>query len=395
MLTPPADAVLCPQCRTISEAPTPDSPIRADGLALTDEQWRVVRAMVQDIRHGRPQVTLGGFAGVGKSTVARFLLEELPGRYAPCAFTGKAANVLRQKGMSEARTIHSLIYHPVRDPETHRVHFVLREPDTLDDIDGFLVDEASMISRDLHRDLLSFGKPCIFIGDHGQLEPVGSDINLMADPNYRLETIHRHAGPIAEFGEAIRQQQWHRVETWPSMPEIQRLRRAEAVERYREADQIICAFNRTRVQVNRTVRLQRDFLPEVPQAGDRIICLRNNRQEGLFNGMQGVLLRLDSPELPKPTLDFQWDGDSESFTELPYLPKQFGSEKTIQTGVPFSTNLFDWAYCVSAHKSQGSEWPTVLVLAERIAIERADLFTYWRWAYTAATRARSSVWWAT
>src|SRR5262249_39245796 len=168
-------------------------------MILTREQRRVVQKLLRN--RSRDQIqTLGGFAGTGKTTSLRALAEALPG-WAPCAFTGKAAFVLRQKGMA-ASTIHSLIYTAQPKPGGG-VEFRLRHPCEMG-CEGFLVDEASMGSRDLHDDLLSFGKPGIFGGGHGQLANVGKDVNLISDPTYRLETIHRNAGPIAHFAEHLR-----------------------------------------------------------------------------------------------------------------------------------------------------------------------------------------------
>jgi exodeoxyribonuclease-5 len=110
---------------------------------------------------------------------------------------------MRQKGIEDARTIHSVIYTP-NPNEDGTVTFLLRPRYELADIDGFLVDETSMVSKQLHRDMLSFGKPIIFVGDHGQLPPVGDDVYLMADPDYKLEEIHRNAGPIAHFAGQLR-----------------------------------------------------------------------------------------------------------------------------------------------------------------------------------------------
>src|SRR5262249_47488365 len=121
--------------------------------------------------------------------------------WAPCAFTGKAVNVMRNKGL-DANTIHSVIYRPAKQPDGS-VIFVLKSTPQIA-YSGFLVDEASMLSRELYQDLRSFGLPIIFIGDPGQLPPVGLDMNLMANPDYRLETIHRNAGPIAHFAEHLR-----------------------------------------------------------------------------------------------------------------------------------------------------------------------------------------------
>ena len=56
-------------------------------------------------------------------------------------------------------------------------------------------------------DLLSFGLPVLFVGDHGQLEPIGTSAGLMADPHVRLETIHRQArgNPILRLATALRE----------------------------------------------------------------------------------------------------------------------------------------------------------------------------------------------
>ncbi|MFN9959486.1 MAG: hypothetical protein ACK55I_40875, partial [bacterium] len=69
-----------------------------------------------------------------------------------------------------------------------------------------------MVGKTIYEDLRSFGKPLIFVGDHGQLEPIGDDFNLMREPDYRLETIHRNAGEIAHFAEYVRQ--GYRPSSW-------------------------------------------------------------------------------------------------------------------------------------------------------------------------------------
>ena len=165
-------------------------------MRLTSEQRHVLKEVVRLPKH---EVTVGGRAGTGKTTVIRHLVGLLP-RFAVCAYTGKAVNVLKSKGV-DARTIHSLIYKAYTDEE-RKVYFSLAA-----DLgcDGIIVDEASMVSRSIYEDLRSFGKPLVFVGDHGQLEPVGDDFNLMRDPDYRLETIHRNAGEIAHFADYIRQ----------------------------------------------------------------------------------------------------------------------------------------------------------------------------------------------
>jgi exodeoxyribonuclease-5 len=73
-------------------------------VQLSGEQQRALEILV---RAGRGR--LRGYAGTGKTTVIAALMEELP-EYGVCAYTGKAAHVLRRKGVTEATTIHSRIY---------------------------------------------------------------------------------------------------------------------------------------------------------------------------------------------------------------------------------------------------------------------------------------------
>jgi exodeoxyribonuclease-5 len=341
---------------------------------LTEEQRSIRASLLKGL--GRDQVqTLGGFAGTGKTTLLVALAERLPG-FAPCAFTGKAAHVLRQKGVS-ASTIHSLIYRPMEDGSG--IRWVKKEPYEIHDT-GFLVDEASMIGRDLHEDLLSYGLPIVFVGDHGQLPPVGSDIYLMADPQYWLETIHRNAGPIAHFAEHLRKGKRPGRFDGGSKVVVSAGTLPDGL--LTDANQIIVAFNKTRVGINRRVRLMLGYQADV-QRGDRILCLRNNRPLGLFNGQQGRVCRVH----PGHTLTFKSDGAI--FRGVPYDPEQFNCEKAPDFGIGLSGRVpFDFAYTLTCHKAQGDEFGSVVVVEQH-----CDFWDHSRWAYTAASRARSRLHW--
>jgi len=138
--------------------------------------------------------TLGGFAGTGKSyliSVLRTKLENI--KVAFCCYTGKATSVLNNKlkhnnslrSSDKCSTIHSLIYTPDVDKNGDVIGWKLR--DNLDDYDLLILDEASMVSEDVFCDLESFGIPILAVGDHGQLPPVGGNLNLMKDPQSKLE----------------------------------------------------------------------------------------------------------------------------------------------------------------------------------------------------------------
>ena len=114
---------------------------------------------------------LFGFAGTGKTTLARHIADENNGEVVFGAFTGKAALVLRSKGCRDASTIHSLIYR-ARESEIECRHSSsmpkVRPPRPI----LSLSTNARWSIAELGRDLLSFGKPVLVLGDPAQLPPV-------------------------------------------------------------------------------------------------------------------------------------------------------------------------------------------------------------------------------
>ncbi|MCK9458449.1 MAG: AAA family ATPase [Proteobacteria bacterium] len=351
-------------------------------MNLTQEQKNIIANLIQ---FKKPVQTLGGYAGTGKTTLISQLVKTLP-HFAVCAFTGKAASVLRQKGVP-ASTIHSLIYHPMVDDEGHlmRDHhgnpIFARVPSL--DASGIIVDEASMISRDLYEDLVSFHIPIIFVGDHGQLEPVGKDINLMAKPDFVLETIHRNAGEIARFCEFIRNG-YRPAAFRPSFEgKVRFLSRFQADAYLTKVDQIICAFNKTRVQLNKKTRGLKGFTGDYPLVGDRVMCLRNNRKIGLFNGMQG-----DCKFLYTKKNRMHFRSDEGTLFDVIFDPSNFNVEKYELQGNKDDPDPFDFCNAVTAHKAQGSEWPSVMVFEQR-----GGQWDHVRWAYTAASRAQEILYW--
>lgn len=349
-------------------------------MDLTKEQKYVIYNLVKNARSGTEIQTLGGYAGTGKTVVVRYLKHFLP-NYAVAAYTGKAAAILRKKGV-QATTIHSLIYHPLTDRHGN-VHFVLVDKDNIN-CDGFIIDEASMVSEEIYEDLMSFGLPIIFVGDHGQLEPVNSDFNLMANPMYKLETIHRNAGEIAQFANILREgypARSFKPKTgavkllWPNQVNNQLMN---------SEDQIICAFNKTRVEINNRIRAFRGY-QNLIERGEKIICLRNNRQLALFNGMQGIVLDYYK-ERKKNFIDFQFEDFI--YNKVSIDINQFGKETNEFEFSKDSPNPFDYAICITTHKSQGDEWDKVMVIEQR-----SKKWDHRRWAYTAASRAREHLDW--
>lgn len=343
-------------------------------MKLTEEQKFVIK---QVSKLDKKVYKIGGLAGTGKSVVVRNLMELFP-NFAACAYTGKATNVLRKKGIWNATTIHSLIYKASED-EDGNVYFSLASSI---DYDGVIVDEASMVSEDIYKDLFSFGKPIIFVGDHGQLEPIGDKFNLMQTPDFTLETIHRNAGEIAHFAEYVRK--GYKPSAWQHRSggkQVRFLSKNSYKESFPEVDQVICAFNKTRVEINRFIRQKMEMNPDFPQIGDRVICLRNNPYKGIFNGMQG-------------NIGWFYDKNLIQFVSENYcvdISIDLGVFNQIKYDFEFdkdSPNPFDYAYAITCHKCQGDEFNKIMVLEQK-----CDLWAHPRWAYTAASRAKELIYW--
>jgi exodeoxyribonuclease V len=345
-------------------------------MMLTKEQRHVVHNLLK--RLGRDQVqTVGGLAGTGKTLIVAALSAARPG-FAVCAYTGKAASVLVGKGTS-ATTIHGKIYKAVQRADG--VEFRLKRRNEIR-CDGFIVDEASMVSRELYSDLLSFGLPVTFVGDHGQLPPFGDDVYLMQDPTYRLETIHRNAGEIAHFAQHLRAGK--KARSFVSGGKVKVMRAKDVTDDVLlHSGQIITPFNKDRVTINKLVRELRGRY-RLLEKGERIICLRNHRSAGLYNGMQGKVTRVR----PDRYLDFLADNGIE-YREVCFDPRTFGSERPDIT-IYSDFHPFDYAYAITAHKAQGSEWKKVLVFEKY-----CRLWDMKRWNYTAASRAKKRLTWVT
>lgn len=347
----------------------------------------------------KPVQTLGGYAGTGKTTLVAYLKSVLP-NWAVCAYTGKATERLRVKGL-DADTIHGTIYKPWTDPITRETVFKLKKKHELG-YAGFLIDEASMVGPEQMRDLLSFGVPIIAVGDHGQLPPVGDDAGLMLKPDITLTTLHRNAGPISKFAEHVRlggdPLEWtgERGDEVYFMSGQQLENTPGMVGR---ADQVICAFNKTRVTLNRAIRLELgrgNGVDDLPVVGDKVMCLMNDRERGLFNGQQGIV---ETHDPLKTKIRFVPNRGYPH--EVEYVPSVWNNTnnrrsddrkrkdgKRRKESDPPPPLPFDYAYAITCHKAQGDEWDRVIVFPQQ-----CDLWEFSRWAYTAASRAKKKLVW--
>src|SRR5690349_11532287 len=234
--------------------------------------------------NGTPQVfRLFGYAGTGKTTLAKYLAEHVDGEVKFAAFTGKAASVMRGKGCHGASTIHGLIYR-ARESGEEVPSFDLWEEAPASKAELIIIDECSMVDAELGRDLLSFGVPLLVLGDPAQLPPIqGGGFFTEAEPDVMLTEVHRQAqdDPIVRLSMMIRAGKRLQEGRYG---ESEVVRKADLdPERVLEADQVLVGRNATRRSYNKRMRERRGFKNDKPSAGDKLVCLRNNRKKGLFN----------------------------------------------------------------------------------------------------------------
>lgn len=355
-------------------------------------------------------ITLGGYAGTGKTTLIAILRQKLKTvdkkiKVAFVSYTGKAARVLKnkleeQKVVDESDfvgTIHSLIYSPIVNDKKEITGWKKKE---VVEQDLIIIDEASMVSEPIWQDLLSFNRLVIAVGDHGQLPPIEGRFNLMERPLLKLTEIHRQARdnpiiqlsiwarekgiiPAGVYGKGVKK--FNKRDSWVAQ-EVE-----EELKNYQQDTMVLCGYNRTRVELNKFIRSNLGFETSEPRNGDKVICLRNNHSLGIFNGMTGIISVIDSKN------DDWWEAEIEMDDGVYYsglvAKDQFGKTEGInftqKRGRYLKGDLFDFGYALTVHKAQGSQARKVILFEERFSKMSDDEWK--RWLYTGITRAEEEL----
>jgi len=354
-----------------------------------------VRAWLAD-PHGAQVFRMFGYAGTGKTTLAKELAGEVKGVVLYATFTGKAALVLRKKGCDGASTIHSLIYRVEVDDRTGEANFILDRDCALATAALLIVDEVSMVGDDLARDLLSFGRRVLVLGDPAQLPPVKDEgFFIKAKPDVMLTEVHRQArdNPIIRMSMDIRAGKALAAGSYGDSLVIgqRQIDRDELAQRVLGADQLLCGLNRTRTNYNARIRQLKGLhgrnRPWHPATGDRLICLRNNSDKHLFNGGLWDAEEVTDIGGKLSVIARSLDEDRDP-VEVTVFEQFFnGSEKDIPWQEKRGTHEFTFGWAITVHKSQGSQWSNVIVFDESGAFREARR----NHLYTAVTRAAERV----
>lgn len=362
---------------------------------LADKQREAVE---KSLESGMTVIT--GGPGTGKTTVVQTIirLAEQEGlRILLCAPTGRAAKRLAETTQRKAKTIHRLL---IPDGRQGRIQVFEYNETKLLPADLVIVDEVSMLDMEMMYHLLSALKPqcrCILVGDADQLPSVGAGAvlhDIIASgqvPVVRLDTIFRQQ----EGGRIVTNAHLINSGRLPVVNEDPEFRFVEIEDEAQGAEKISALYNselletgdKFAVQVlspmyknpcgvdNLNQLIQGRFNPPAEgkgelkgknvifRVGDKVMQKHNDYEKGVFNGDIGEIFAIqkDMVYVRYPEQDVKYEG-------------QEVDEITL-------------AYSITVHKSQGSEYHTVimvLVNSHAIMLQR-NLF------YTAVTRAKRKV----
>ena len=373
-----------------------------EAMDLTKKWWNSQYKQVWQI---------SGAAGTGKTTIVKFLIEEiglLPDEVMFMAYVGKAALELSRKG-TPAKTIHSSIYNLELVPKTDKkgniiklhgrdemmIKFILKEKLPYK-VKLIVVDEAAMVPENLALDLLSFGLPIITLGDRNQLDPIFGEPFFLNEPDVILTEPMRQAldSPIIYLAHRAMNGKYIKIGNYGNDCLVIK-KDMITTDMINNSNVIICGRNRTRDDLNDHIRYDiKGYKSNEPVIGEKIICRQNNwnleLMDGIFliNGMVGFIENIHKETYTKDKkvkIDFRPEfSENLAFENIQidynYLISSFKDRQHVKV---FGANKFEYAYAITCHLSQGSQYDNVLIYDEYMGNRES----YQKWLYTAITRA--------
>lgn len=322
------------------------------------------------------------------TTLAKHFAQYVDDGVAYCAFTGKASMVLSKKGCTGASTIHSLIYKPLVNEKTGEVKYVLNNKSPVIKVGLIIADECSMINDKMGLDLLSFGIPILVLGDPAQLPPVGgAGYFTSGTPHFMLTEIHRQAldNPIIYLATKVRNLETLQAGNFGDSKVTKKFIKDEIMN----ADTMLVGTNKLRQRMNQIFRQDRGFSGAVPNVGETLICLKNNKDLNIFNGELFTVNDVkDYGRYHRFGVESQdVYGKNVGVKVLKYMFEPELHAKPTDFRILYGYDEMDFGYTLTVHKSQGSQWDNVY-LADESSIFRED---WAKWLYTGITRAAERI----
>lgn len=289
-----------------------------------------------------------------------------------------------------------------------KVNFQLNPDSLVAHSDLIIIDEGSMVGKVMANHLFSFGVPILAMGDPGQLPPVEDEPGLLTGtPDVFLTEVHRQAAdnPIIHLATLARQGKDLPVKDYGSGVRV--MKRKEYADYFDLEDrpQFLVGTNKTRWKVNQQLRCEFGFTEDPkhrvgPQAGEALIVCKNNRDNpDLVNGTECTATSSADLVTGEAKLMLSFDDENgvpyrdksvfQGLFECHFSKKNNGFTAPERTAwrARKSAIEMDWAYAITVHKSQGSQWDDVVVIDESSVFGRdAD-----KHLYTAVTRAAKTL----
>lgn len=358
-----------------------------------------------------------GGPGTGKTTLVRYFIERLGlslENVLFVAYMGKAASILQRNGLP-AKTIHSAIYDYVekfdRDENGHIIikengkpklkHFFELKDHISKKIKLIVLDEASMVDEPIGKDLMSFNIPIITLGDLDQLPPVFGKPFFLQNPNVRLKQIMRQAegNPIIWLCQQVLAGKELKYGVYGNSAII---KKSEITDyHFKNSDIVITGTNRLRYNINNYCR---EYIKEIrkleyPHIGEKVICRKNNWNQclkgGIYltNGTSGFVdyIYRDSYNKKTMKMDFRPDFTKSIFRNIEFDYKHMYAipgQENEENNFGFYYDKMEYAYAITCHASQGSQYGKVLYMHEDFMRDPEDRK---KLIYTALSRAIESV----
>ena len=265
-----------------------------------------------------------------------------------------------------------------------------------------VVDEGSMVDTKTALDLMSFGLPIIVLGDLNQLPPVFGKPFFLQNPDVILRQIMRQAegNPIIWLSQEILAGNDLKIGVYGNSSVIKKSDLTDY--HFKNADIILSCTNRLRYNVNNYCREEIKGIKQLdyPHINEKVICRKNNWSKEIDNGVfltNGTCGFVDdvyrsSFNGKTMSIDFRPDFTHSVFKNVTFDYKHLyempGGETDDQDFTSIYNDKIEFAYAITVHSSQGSQWPKPLFLAEDITRNKEDRKKLW---YTAVTRGSDSI----